>query len=687
MSKSEEQAEYGKLLRFYSFAGSHWRMIIAAFLAMTLFNLVNGSLVLLFQPMIDAIAARQHAEASADQPPNADGSEAAASTEGGSPDDPAAAGTAVQQHADAGAAQPPDAGGAETIATEEEAMPDEPLEATKKRITGWLKALPPVRGAMDLLSPEGDPKKIALLIAFLIGPLLVISGFLQEYAHRRVVWSIMADIRVAIFEKISRLSLNFFARHRSGELVSRLTNDVNSTQVAVKILFGTILLEPMRLFILLGVAIYMSWELTLLAHVTFPPLIFVMGRYGSRIRRYGHRNLQRLADITDSITQMLSGIRVVKAFNMEDAECQAFRERNRDQLRQAFRLVRNRALAQNLPEYLYLLPVSLIVLLADRLISTGQLTVGEMLACMLSLGIMVGSVRRTVRAYADLQSSTPGVVRIFELLDTTADIVDSPDAVEIDGVREGIRYNNVWFGYDDEPVLRDIDLCVEAGSMYAIVGETGAGKSTLLDLIPRFYDVDRGSVEIDGHDVRNITRDSLMGQIGIVGQHPFLFNRSISENIRYGRPAATEEEVIEAARAANIHEFIDSLPDGYDTLVGESGGRLSGGQRQCVTIARALLKNAPILILDEATSSLDAQSEVLVQRGLNNLMAGRTTLVIAHRLSTVRHADKIIVLRGGRIVEQGSHDELLELGGEYMRLCKLQFMGQQDQPQIGGNAE
>jgi len=633
MAEAKGKPDLKNLLRFSTFAVRHWRLIVLALVAMSVYAAVNGGLILVVKPIIDSFRTQQYA----------------AEMDAGD--------WAAEADLEPGNAVPA----------------DDPLDSAKHRVVGWLRQFRLVKKAEQLLSPRDDPRAIAWLIALVIGPVLVVSGFVQAYAQRRVVWSIMAEVRMAVFAKISRLSLRFFARQRTGELVSRLTNDVNNTQTAVRVLFGKILLEPMRLLILLGIALWSSWQLTLLAHVTFPPLLFVMGRYGYRIRRYGNRNLQRLADVTDSITQMLSGIRVVKAFNMEEAENEEFRKRNEEQLRQAFKLVRNRALAESLPEYLILLPVALIILVSADLVSSGTLTVGGMFQCMIALGVMGGSTRRIVKAYADLQSSAPGVTRIFELLDTVPDIEDDADAVDLTGVREGIRFQDVWFGYDDEPVLRGINVFVPAGKVYAIVGETGAGKSTMLDLIPRFYDVTRGSVSIDGVDVRNVCRNSLMRQIGIVGQHPFLFNRSIAENIRYGKPDATDEEVMNAARAANIHEFIQSLPEGYDTNAGEAGGRLSGGQRQCVTIARALLKNAPILILDEATSSLDAQSEMLVQQGLNNLMAGRTTLVIAHRLSTVRHADSIVVLRDGQVAEQGTHEELLAAGGEYERLYRMQF--------------
>jgi ABC-type multidrug transport system fused ATPase/permease subunit len=526
---------------------------------------------------------------------------------------------------------------------------------------------------------------MALFMGLVLGPLFVFASLLKDYASRRVIWSVMADVRVAVFERLTQLSLEFFGTQRRGELLSRLTNDMSKAQKALKVFFGKVLMEPLMLAVCLLLAFSASWQLSLIAVFTMPLTAGVSTWLGKRIRRYGSKTLEKLADVTQSINQMLNGIRVVKSFHMEEAECEEFRRRIQAQLRKAFKLVRNRSLAKALPGFFMIIPLVLMLFVASNLIQAQELDVGTLGTWIAAVTLMSSPVRKMVSAYSDLQESMAGVSRVLELINTEPTIQDAPDAVALDGVHEGVRFENVWFGYEgDEPVLKGINLEVPAGDIYAIVGETGAGKSTMLDLVPRFYDVDQGSVKIDGVDVRKIKRANLMNMIAIVGQHPFLFNRSMEENIRYGKPDATLEEVHEAARAANIHDFLMSLPDGYQTNAGETGDRLSGGQRQCVTIARAILRNAPILILDEATSSLDAESEALVQEALNNLMKERTTFVIAHRLSTIRHADQIVVIKNGRIAEQGNHDDLIELGGEYERLYRFQF-GPADPTVNGGS--
>jgi len=367
----------------------------------------------------------------------------------------------------------------------------------------------------------------------------------------------------------------------------------------------------------------------------------------------------------------------VKSFRMEDEEVEEFRRIGRSVFRKSMRATRAQAASTALTTFLSRFGAAAITLGVGYVIvfHGEQMNLGlkEVMPFFGLTALAYKAIKTGARDYAALQSYLPASQRLFNVFDVSPAISDRPDAVELTGVKQGVSFRNVDFRYNSVPVLKNINLDVRAGSIVAIVGHSGAGKSTLLDLIPRFYDPQQGSVEIDGLDVRRITRDSLLANIAIVGQEPFLFNTTIAENIRYGRKHATLEEIIEAAKAANIHDFIQSQPQSYDTLVGDQGVRLSGGQRQRLTIARAILKNAPILILDEATSSLDNESEKLVQDALHNLMKDRTTFVIAHRLSTVQHSDRIIVLKDGRIVEDGNHETLLAAGGEYARLYKSEF--------------
>ena len=636
MARPDHKRNYGNLLRFYGVALPYWKTILVSLAAMFLYAAVSINGALMIKPFVGAFLTGEAADK---------------------------------------AAPPGQAAGAPPADQKQEARRStDVLERGKAAVRAWFLGLKPVKRAVDWLWTGNTLRKITFMVAFFIGPLFLVAGFLQDYARGRVVWSVLADLRMTVFDRLSALSLSYFSGQRTGELISRLTNDIAQTKAALRIIFGKLILEPLMVVVFFLVALWASPHLTLIVLIGLPLLILIMGRYGRRIRRYATKMLEKLADVTDSVTQMLNGIRVVKSFNMEDAEREEFRARNRAQLQKAFKLVRNQAWASVLPLFFLIVVVSSMVLLAaDYLLSRGLLGLQDMLLFLFCVGVLQGQARRLVKAYNDLQESIAGVNRIFELIDTQPEIEDRPDAIELDEVKTGISFREVSFAYDEVPVLTGIDLQVPCGKVYALVGETGAGKSTMLDLIPRFYDPTEGSVAIDGVDVRNIKRESLMRLIAIVGQHPFLFNRPLAENIRYGKPDATDEEVYAAGGAANIHDFILSLPEGYETLAGEAGHRLSGGQRQCITIARAILKNAPILILDEATSSLDAESERLVQKALNNLMANRTTFVIAHRLSTVRHAHRIIVLRDGRIVEQGTHKELLKEGGEYGRLYRLQF--------------
>ena len=381
-----------------------------------------------------------------------------------------------------------------------------------------------------------------------------------------------------------------------------------------------------------------------------------------------------LGELTDAMREMFSGIRTVKAFKMEDEEIVEFKTINSRFFKRMMLTVKAKALNSSTTEFIYSLGLAAIIIVGGYVISSKTISPGSLAGFVtVTAFLILTSIKKLAKSYGKLQESLSGASRVFELLDEHPTITDNPDAIELKKINNEIEFKNVNFAYDTIPVLNDINLTVQKGQIIAIVGESGAGKSTLLDLVPRFYDTSNGSIKIDGTDIRLIKRDSLLDQIAIVSQQTFLFNRSFKENILYGRRDASTEEIQDAAKASNIHNFIINLPNGYDTVVGEQGVKLSGGQKQRVTIARAILKNAPILILDEATSSLDSESEKLVQEALDNLMKDKTTFVIAHRLSTIRHADRIIVLKRGCIIETGTHDELIEKEGEYKKQYRIQF--------------
>ncbi|ODS32936.1 MAG: ABC transporter MsbA [Candidatus Scalindua rubra] len=512
------------------------------------------------------------------------------------------------------------------------------------------------------------------ILAAILAPFIFAFNYLQQYLKSHVMWSVLVDIRNQLCEHLLPQSLNYFENKKSGELISRLTNDITATQFGLMILFDSVLLQPMRLLCGLGLAFYFSWKLSLFTFVIFPIVVIPVLIFGRKIKKYGRRSLMHLGELTDAMREMFTGIRIVKAFKMENEESIEFRNINSRFFKRMMQTVKAKALNASTTEFIYSLGLAVIIILGGYVVTTNKITPGELGGFVAVTGFMIlTSIKKLAKCYGSLQESLAGASRIFELLDQKPSITDSPNAIELEKIEKDIAFKKVSFSYDTQLVLKDINLTVDKGQLVAIVGESGAGKSTLLDLVPRFYDPLNGTIEIDGTDIRLIKRDSLLEQIAIVSQQTFLFNRSFNDNILYGRKSASLEEIEDAAKAANIHDFITNLPKGYDTLVGEQGVKLSGGQRQRVTIARAILKNAPILILDEATSSLDSESEKLVQEALDNLMRGKTIFVIAHRLSTIRHADRIVVLKNGCIVETGTHDELIEKEGEYKKLYRIQF--------------
>ncbi len=537
----------------------------------------------------------------------------------------------------------------------------------------WL-----VKPMMDRIFVEKNAAMLKFIPIAIIGLYTVrgIGRYLQNYLMRYANLRMIMDLRTDIFRHFQRMSLAFYKDRSTGELMSRITSDVGAVRNANVGLVKNLFRQIFTLLALMVVLFRRDWQLALMACVTVPPSGILIDRLGRKIKRLTKESQEKQADLSTLLVESLSGARIVKAFNMEKQETKRYRRQLHKLYSLSMKKVKASELVSPLVEWLGSLGVAAIIYVGGTRVMSGVLTPGDFFSFMAALMMMYSPIRKLTNVNSSIQSATAAAERIFEVLDLEPDIKDAPDAVEIKEFKDSIRFDQVWFAYPDDPetwTLKDITLEVRKGELLAIVGESGAGKSTLVDLVPRFYDATKGALYIDGTDVRKVTLNSLRSITGVVTQEIILFNDTIFNNILYGRPGATFDEVIEAARVAHAHEFIEDLPHGYDTVIGERGTRLSGGQKQRVAIARAVLKNPPILILDEATSALDTQSERMVQVALDRLMEGRTVFVIAHRLSTVQNASRILVLDKGEIKEMGSHQELLEQGGLYSRLHQLQF--------------
>ncbi|HEY0591879.1 MAG TPA: ABC transporter ATP-binding protein [Thermoanaerobaculia bacterium] len=512
---------------------------------------------------------------------------------------------------------------------------------------------------------------IALLVVFVVR---AITSFFSEYSFQKVGLSTVRDLRNALYERIITQSNRFFSERSTGELVSRIVSDVEQVQAAVSIRVGDLFQESVNLIVISSVILLVNTELAIFTFIIAPIIAFPVVQFGKRLRKATRVSQERMANIATLLEETIKGVRIVKAFSMEPFEIDRFREATRRHLSINLKAQRIQALTSPVMELLAGVCMVLLFGYAAIRIRAGALTLGQFMSFLIALAGMYAPIKRLNKVNLAVNTALSAAERVFMLLDVHNEVIEKPDAKKLTAVGHGIEYRNVEFAYRERPVLRGITFSVAPGEVVAIVGGSGAGKSTLVNLLPRFYDVSGGSVMIDGTDIRDATLESLRGLIGFVTQEVILFNDTVRNNIAYGRVDIPHEEIERAARAANAHEFIMKVDGGYDAMIGEGGVLLSGGQRQRLAIARALLKNSPILILDEATSALDTESERLVQQALANLMEGRTTLVIAHRLSTVRRADKIIVLDAGAIVESGTHDELLARKGIYRKLYEMQFL-------------
>jgi ATP-binding cassette subfamily B protein/subfamily B ATP-binding cassette protein MsbA len=527
----------------------------------------------------------------------------------------------------------------------------------------------PVRNQLTL-----DDVTWLALLALLVYVARAVLQFLRSYMAHIAGWGVVADARKLIYEHLQRLSLRFYEDKQTGQLMSRLVNDSDKFELLIAHAIPDVLVNVLTLIAVMAVLFSLNWQLTLLSMLPIPLIVLSLRLFAKYVRPAFRARQQELGELNAILNDNLSGIREIKTFTREDVEAQRINtriDRYRDSLLFALKMM---ATFQPFIQFTSALGTIIIIYFGGRLALRQVLSVEDLVAFFLYLELFYQPLHHLSGAWEQIQEALASSDRVADLLNEQPEIIEAPGAVTLPNPVEGaINFRNVFFGYTEgEIVLEDINLNILPHSTVALVGPTGVGKSTLVSLIPRFYDICAGAITVDGRDIREVTLKSLRAQISIVLQDVFLFHGTARDNILFGRPDATEAEVIAAAKVANAHDFIQNLPQGYDTIIGERGVKLSGGQKQRLSIARAVLKDAPILILDEATSSVDTETEMLIQQALERLMVGKTTLVIAHRLSTIRNADMIVVLNGKGIIEKGSHAELMARRGLYWRLNQVQ---------------
>ncbi|MEN6332457.1 MAG: lipid A export permease/ATP-binding protein MsbA [Smithella sp.] len=532
-----------------------------------------------------------------------------------------------------------------------------------------------VRPILDDIFLGKNPNALKWIPLAVIGIFLVkgACNYGQTIMMNFIGLRIVTNMRNKLYEQIQRQSLAFFTQHPTGILMSRITNDVASIQSASSEAVTSLIRDTVTLVSLIGVVFYTDWKLAIVATIVFPLAIYPISVLGKKMRKVATSTQITMGTLTSLLQETISGTRIVKAFGMEKYENERFAAENERLFKLNMKTVSVNAISHPLMEFLGSLGIAAVIFYGGYNVVHGNSTPGTFFSFLAALLMLYEPVKRLINVNNTIQQGIAGADRVFSIIDRVPDIDDKPGARALPPITRSIDIENVTFHYEKTPVLKNVSLSIKAGEVVAFVGMSGGGKTTLVNLIPRFYDVSSGRILIDGQDVRDVTMQSLRSQIAIVTQQTILFNDTVKNNIAYGDIERTQDDIINAARAANAHDFIMKLPQQYDTNIGELGTKLSGGEKQRISIARALLKDAPILILDEATSSLDTEAEIEVQEALDNLMKGRTTLVIAHRLSTIRNADRIIALVNGEIVEEGTHESLLAKQGEYFRLYNLQF--------------
>ncbi len=509
-----------------------------------------------------------------------------------------------------------------------------------------------------------------LVVMFIRGVFYYGQSYLVSYVGERVI----IDVRSVLFRKFQNMPLAYYDKQQTGTVMSYITNDVAAMQNAIVNNLIEMVTESSILVGSLVMMVYLDWRLSLLTLMTIPLVGYAMKIFGRKLKSSGTLIQERMADITSMLQESISAIRVVKSFVREAYEIKRFEEQNVLNFQAAMKNVKLMSLLTPTVEFLAAVAVTFIVWFGGYEVVNETITAGELVAFLTYAVNLANPVKRLSRVYGAIQKAMAAADRVFDVMDMDEKIKDLPDAKVLPNIEGRVVFDDVTFSYKEgQPALSHVSLTAEPGQMIALVGPSGSGKSTIANLIPRFYDIDEGTISIDGYDVREVTTNSLREQIGLVPQETMLFSTTVMENIRYGRLDATDEEIIEASKAANADEFIRELPDGYETKIGERGLNLSGGQRQRLAIARAILKNPRVLILDEATSALDTESEKIVQDALDKLMEGRTSFVIAHRLSTIFKANQIFVVENGHVIEHGTHEELLALNGLYSNLYNIQF--------------